>query len=143
VTLYAPVALKTHPHDCIGTVRWHENGKVYIEGLNRIYPEDVLVQYRPASIQDRISEWHVKTFGPDEAFDMKRLWRKFYEEADEFKGAFTLLEEEKKEAADVAICLYAWAARRGFDLDEAVKEKFSEVEQRVDQVERDAARGIR
>ena len=108
-----------------------------------MFHADEVVEYRPASIQARIMEWHRKTFGPDEAFDMERLWKKFYEEADEFKGAFTLLEEEKKEAADVAICLYAWAARRGFDLDEAVKEKFSEVEQRVDQVERDAARGIR
>jgi len=106
---------------------------------------DELVEYRPASIQDRISEWQLRTFGEKDEKSIPRTIRKLHEEFNEFVCACDASDESemKKEMADLSIVLYSLANRLGFDLDEAVREKFAEVEQRADQVERDAARGIR
>ena len=88
-------------------------------------------------LQARVAKWHRKTFGSTTADLLRRMGQKFDEEVDEYREHLDL-----KEAADVILVLMTIADRAGVDLQALVEEKLAIIEQRTDQIERDAERGI-
>lgn len=86
------------------------------------------------SIQDRITEWAVTTFGA--AIEFWPLYQRFLMEFDELDREATALfdlelsefdgKEQKRlasEMADVMITLYNLAGQLGVDLDQAIEDK--------------------
>lgn len=92
-------------------------------------------------LQDRVSAWHLGHFDcfPEAclrkaAAELGELMEaEFSIEADERHG--TIEADHKRaaadEAADVVICLFAYASRRNFDLLEAIADKLAVIEGRT------------
>lgn len=85
-------------------------------------------------LQAAIGRWHSKTFPQKDILD--KVMNKLWEELGELD-----YNPSPEEAADVAIVLLTYCYYKGWDLEDAIKEKFQIVKNR-DQLQRDRDRGI-